>query len=215
MKQSHAKGRSPITLFDFWETGRPWLLFWYFSSDTQWSQPPVTTATQSSTQGPHSGWKLFEVKIWTLFNNWSSVINHLKIFYKESHTRYFTKFLGFFCRCCFSNLSVQNRITTKKGQSKGNGPPCPSARGERTARSGRWMRGMDPARGRTTTWWGLLFLLFLNLKYILIFLYVSFLFIFSIEHLTTLQLHTRPHRTQQTSRLGTHHGCPPCHQHWA
>lgn len=29
-------------------------------------------------------------KIWTLFNNWFSVINNLKIFYKESQTRYFT-----------------------------------------------------------------------------------------------------------------------------
>lgn len=31
-------------------------------------------------------------KIWTLFNNWFSVINNLKIFYKESQTQYFTKF---------------------------------------------------------------------------------------------------------------------------
>lgn len=49
-------------------------------------------------------------------------------------------------------------------------------------------------------------------------MFVSFfvcLFIFSVEHLTTLQLHTRPHRTQLTSRLGTRHGHTPCHQHWA
>lgn len=35
-------------------------------------------------------------KIWTLFNNWFSVINNLKIFYKESQTQYFTNFALFF-----------------------------------------------------------------------------------------------------------------------
>lgn len=34
-------------------------------------------------------------KIWTLFNNWFSVINNLKIFYKESQTQYFTNFASF------------------------------------------------------------------------------------------------------------------------
>lgn len=34
-------------------------------------------------------------KIWTLFNNRFSVINNLKIFYKESQTQYFTNFASF------------------------------------------------------------------------------------------------------------------------
>lgn len=38
------------------------------------------------------------------------------------------------------------------------------------------------------------------------------IFIFSIEHLTTLQLHTRPCKTWLASRLGVQHGRPPWHQ---
>lgn len=44
-----------------------------------------------NTPHPEMKWK-----IWTLFNNWFSVINNLKIFYKESQTQYFTKFALFF-----------------------------------------------------------------------------------------------------------------------
>lgn len=59
--------------------------------------------------------------------------------------------------------------------------------------------------------------LFFKLKiYINLSVYVSFfIFIFSIEHLTTLQLHTRPCKTWLASRLGVQHGCPPWHQQWA
>lgn len=44
-------------------------------------------------------------KIWTLFNNWFSVINNLKIFYKESQTQYFTNFSSFFCFFCTKEWS--------------------------------------------------------------------------------------------------------------
>lgn len=65
-------------------------------------------------QTPHNEMKW---KIWTLFNNWFSVINNLKIFYKESQTQYFTNFALFFF---FLASSVQkNGATWTNAQREG------------------------------------------------------------------------------------------------
>lgn len=54
-------------------------------------------------------------KIWTLFNNWFSVINNLKIFYKESQTQYFTNFaLFFFSFICTKEWSDMDLVPRKK-----------------------------------------------------------------------------------------------------
>lgn len=55
-------------------------------------------------------------KIWTLFNNWFSVINNLKIFYKESQTQYFTNFaLFFFVFFFFFKLHLYKRMERRHG----------------------------------------------------------------------------------------------------
>lgn len=48
----------------------------------------------------------------------------MKIFYKESHTQYFTKFLDFFVAVVFPTCLYKIE-QPKKGQRKGNGPPVP------------------------------------------------------------------------------------------
>ena len=160
-------------------------------------------ATQSPPWGRHSGWEPFEVKIWTLFNNWSSVINHLKIFYKESHTRYFTKFLDFFVTVVFLTClyKIEQQPKKKKGREEEMAPQSPT-----DPPSPRWggsqvgwvMRRIRPSWGLDNYLMGIvcLFSCFLNLKYIFIFLYM-FLFYFYILHWApdyTTVTHTPPAR---------------------
>lgn len=143
-------------------------------------------ATQSSPQGRHSGWEPFEVKIWTLFNNWSSVINHLKIFYKESHTQYFTKFLNFFVAVVFPTCLYKIEQPKKRAE-KRKWPPSPPqtpwARGEGAARSGGRMSRIRPSWGLDNYLMGIVLSVFLFFK-LKIYIYFSvyvwfFLFLYS------------------------------------
>lgn len=65
--------------------------FYIFNVTRKWMNLHLCLDWKNKT--PHAEMKW---KIWTLFNNWFSVINNLKIFYKESQTQYFTNFALFF-----------------------------------------------------------------------------------------------------------------------
>lgn len=108
----------------------------------------------------------------------------MKIFYKESHTQYFTKFLDFFVfvvfQTCLYKIEQQ-----KKGQIKEMAPvphrsPEPEVRGQ-PSQVGDEKDQTQPGLDSYLMGIVLSAFLFLNLKYILIFLYMfdSFLFLYS------------------------------------